>query len=147
MSRKAEVLKKVSDIYAGNAFMHVCDISIHDIGCGWAKVGIKVKDGLHTNLNASLHGGMFMTLMDNATGIAAATKGKRVVTVTTSTSFIKGANIGDEVEAYGEVIGLTGNKVNMVMQLRNLTTGDLMATSTSCMIVIDDFEGIPEKWE
>ncbi|MCQ2361888.1 MAG: PaaI family thioesterase [Acidaminococcaceae bacterium] len=141
MSRKAEVLKKVSDIYAGNAFMHVCDISIHDIGCGWAKVGIKVKDGLHTNLNASLHGGMFMTLMDNAT------KGKRVVTVTTSTSFIKGANIGDEVEAYGEVIGLTGNKVNMVMHLRNLTTGDLMATSTSCMIVIDDFEGIPEKWE
>ena len=61
-------------------------------------MGIKVVDGWHTNLNASLHGGMFMTLMDNSTGIAAATMGKRVVTVTTSTTFIKGARIGDEVE-------------------------------------------------
>lgn len=147
MSRKAEVLEKVSKIYDGNAFMHVCKIDIHDIGCGWAKVGIKVVDGWHTNLNASLHGGMFMTLMDNSTGIAAATMGKRVVTVTTSTTFIKGARIGDEVEAYGRVINLDGNKVNMAMELRDLTTGDLMATSTSCMLVIADFEGIPEKWE
>lgn len=144
---KKEVLRKVNEIYAGNAFMHVCKIDIHDIGCGWAKVGIIVQDGHHTNLNSSLHGGMFLTLMDNSTGVAAATMGKRVITVTTSASFIKGAKIGDEVEAFGRVLNIEGSRVNMQMELRNLTTGDLMASATSCMLVISDFPGIPEQWE
>lgn len=144
---KSEVLRKVKAIYDGNAFMHICRIDIHDIGCGWAKVGIKVQDGHHTNLNASLHGGMFLTLMDNSTGVAAATMGKRVITVTTSATLIKGARVGDEVEAFGKVLNITGDKVNMQMELRNLTTGDLMAKATSCMLVISDFEGIPEHWE
>lgn len=143
---KDEVMQKVKDIYKDNAFVRVCGIQIHDVGCGWAKVGIKVNDDIHTNLNESLHGGMFLTLMDNSTGVAAAAMGKRVITVTTCACFIKGAKVGDEVEAFGQVIGIKGNKVNMQMELRNLTTGDLMATATSCMLVIANFEGIPEKW-
>ena len=146
MSIKDEILQKVKDIYKDNAFVQVCKIQTHDIGCGWAKVGITVTEGLHTNLNASLHGGMFLTLMDNSTGVAAAAIGKRVITVTTSASFIKGARVGDEVEAFGQVIGIDGTKVNMKMELRNLTTGDLMATATSCMLVIADFPGIPMQW-
>ncbi|MCQ2363350.1 MAG: PaaI family thioesterase [Acidaminococcaceae bacterium] len=144
---KDDVMQKVKDIYSGNAFVRMCGIEIHDIGCGWARVGIRVQENIHTNLNASLHGGMFLTLMDNSTGVAAATMGKKVITVTTSACFIKGARVGDEVEAYGEVLGIQGSKVNMKMELRNLTTGELMATATSCMLAISDFEGIPYEWQ
>lgn len=144
---KNEILRKVKTIYDDNAFMRVCGISIHDIGCGWAKVGIKVSGDLHTNVNASLHGGMFMTLMDNSTGVAAATKGKRVITVTTSATFIKGAKVNEEVEAFGKVLDIVGDKVNMQMELHNLTTGELMAKAISCMLVIGEFDGIPEHWE
>lgn len=78
---EAEKIKaKVSEIYSHNNFMQECGIYIVDMSCGSATVAVKVDPERHANLNGMAHGGLVATLADNATGIAGATIGKRVVT-------------------------------------------------------------------
>lgn len=61
--------------------MQECGIYIVDMSCGSATVAVKVDPKRHANLNGMAHGGLVATLADNATGIAGATIGKRVVTI------------------------------------------------------------------
>ena len=144
--QKAEVLAKIKEIYAANSFMNLCGIGIKDIGCGSATVGLVIDGARHTNVNGRLHGGLLMTLMDNATGVAAASCGKRVVTVSMTVDFVKGAGVGDAVEARAQIRYMDTANINMEVNVYNAATGKLLATGMSCMLAIDAFEGIPEKW-
>lgn len=143
---KQQILEAIHEIYKENHFTNYCGIEIRDVGCGWGKVGIIVELEKHTNVNGSLHGGMFFTLMDNATGVAGSSIGKRVVTLTSSVVMMKGAKVGDNLEATARVVGQDGDRVNMQMELRNLTTGTLMAEATSCMLVKFVYPNIPSRW-
>lgn len=142
----SEVEKHVRELYTHNSFMNLCGIEIISIECGKARVGLTIDAAKHTNLNDKLHGGLLVTLMDNATGIAAASIGKRVVTVSTTVDFLKTAGIGDTVEAEAVVQYIDSSNVNMMMNVYNMTTGNLIATGMSCMLAIEDFPGIPLKW-
>ena len=144
--QKADVLARIKEIYADNSFMHLCGIQIKDIGCGSATVGLVIDGARHTNVNGKLHGGLLMTLMDNATGVAAASCGKRVVTVSMTVDFIKGAGVGDVVEARAHIRHMDTANINMEINVFNAATGKLLATGMSCMLAIDTFDGIPEKW-
>ncbi|MCQ2381647.1 MAG: PaaI family thioesterase [Acidaminococcaceae bacterium] len=147
MDKKTEILNKIRAIYDHNVFTHdCCGIEIRDISYGSAKLGIIVDKKKHINLNNSIHGGMTFTLMDNATGVAGATMGKRVVTVSTTATYLHTANPGDNIEAECNVLSVDGDKVNMEMFCRNLTTGELVGKATSCMLIIGTFPDIPEKW-
>lgn len=147
MMEKLEILNKIRAIYEHNVFTHTtCGIKIKDITCGSAKLGITVDAKRHINLNNSVHGGMTYTLMDNATGVAGATVGKRVVTVSTTATYLSTAAPGDELEAECRILHICGDKVNMEMICRNLTTGKIVGKANTCMLVIGIFEGIPEKW-
>lgn len=144
---KAEILQKIREIYEHNVFTHTtCGIEIRDITCGSAKLGIILDKTRHINLNNSIHGGMTYTLMDNATGVAGATIGKRVVTVSTTATYLSTASPGDNVEAECRILSVQGDKVNMEMYCRNLTTGKLVAKANTCMLIIGTFEDLPEKW-
>ena len=99
-----EIIRSVKDIYTHNAFMQHCGIKVHSISCGKAAVGLRIDPAIHTNLHGKLHGGLLTTLVDNATGIACAAMGKRVVTVSMTVDFIKGAPSGAMVEAQAEVV-------------------------------------------
>jgi len=145
---KAEILSRIREEYQKNIFTQkLCGIEIRDIGCGSAKLGIIVDGDKHMNLNNSIHGGMTYTLMDNATGVAGASIGKRVVTVSCTANYLSTAHVGDNLEADCRVLSITDKKVNMEMELHNLTSGKLMAVSTSCMLVIGEYPDIPEHWE
>lgn len=142
----SEVDKRVRELYEHNSFMHLCGIEIVSIECGNARVGLHIDADKHTNLNDKLHGGLLVTLMDNATGIAAASIGKRVVTVSTTVNFLKGADVGDYVVAEASVRHIDESQVNMVMNVYDETKDKLLATGMSCMLAIGDFPGIPQKW-
>ena len=132
---EAEKIKaKVSEIYSHNNFMQECGIYIVDMSCGSATVAVKVDPKRHANLNGMAHGGLVATLADNATGIAGATIGKRVVTSTIATDFIKGAPVGTTISA------------TINIEVRDLDNDTLVAKATAAMIVVDTFAGIPEKW-
>lgn len=87
-----------------------------------------------------------MTLVDNATGIACATVGKKVVTVSTTVSFIKGASANALVEAQAEIISQQGGIFTVQVQVYNTTNNQLLATSSSTMLEIATFPNIPEQW-
>lgn len=141
----SEISAYIKELYAHNSFMKLCGIQIIDIACGKARVGLKIDPDRHTNLNNKLHGGLLMTLMDNATGIAAASVGKRVVTVSMTVDFIKGAEAGSFVEAEAVISYQDAANVNMSMNVLD-ENGRMLATGMSCMLAIADFPGIPDKW-
>ena len=84
--------------------------------------------------------------MDNATGIACAAMGKRVVTVSMTVDFIKGAPSGAMVEAQAEVVSHNGQLITMQIHVYDTDADTLLATGSCCMLTIADFPGIPEKW-
>lgn len=140
-----EIMARVEQIYADNKFMHYCGIRIISVGCGKARVGLTVDPQKHTNLNNKLHGGLLMTLMDNATGIAAASVGKRVVTVSMTVDFIRGAEAGTEVEAEAEISYRDNATIMMNINIYG-ENGKTLAAGISSMLAIADFPDIPEKW-
>lgn len=144
---EAEQIKAmISEIYSHNNFMQMCGIYIVDMSCGSATVALKVDEAKHANLNGMAHGGLIATLADNATGIAGATIGKRVVTSTLAIDFIKGAPIGTTISATSHIIHADDRLVTINIDVRDLDNDTLVAKVTAAMIVIDIFPGIPEKW-
>ena len=115
-----EIIRSVKDIYTHNAFMQHCGIKVHSISCG--------KAAIHTNLNGKLHGGLLTTLVDNATGIACAAMGKRVVTVSMTVDFIKGAPSGAMVEAQAEVVSHNDRLITMQIHVYDTDADTLLAT-------------------
>lgn len=141
-----EIIRSVKDIYTHNAFMLHCGIKVHSISCGKAAVGLRIDPAIHTNLNGKLHGGLLTTLVDNATGIACAAMGKRVVTVSMTVDFIKSAPSGAMVEAQAEVVSHNVQLITMQIHVYDTDADTLLATGSCCMLTIADFPGIPEKW-
>ncbi|WP_159998915.1 PaaI family thioesterase, partial [Roseomonas sp. 18066] len=60
----------------------------------------------HANVHGIVHGGMLMTLIDNALGLTVweATSRQPAVTMQLNTQFIAAARPGDFIEARGEVL-------------------------------------------
>ena len=141
-----EIYDYIDHLYEGNAFVQLCGIKTHSISCGRAAVGLRLDLAKHTNLNASIHGGLLMAIMDNATGIACAAMGKRVVTVSMTVDFIKGAPSGAMVEAQAEVVSHNDRLITMQIHVYDTDADTLLATGSCCMLTIADFPGIPEKW-
>ncbi len=146
MIDSTRIKAKVSEIYSHNNFMKECGIYIVDMSCGSATVAVKVDPVRHANLNGMAHGGLVATLADNATGIAGATIGKRVVTSTLATDFIKGAPVGTTISATSQITYADDRLVSIKIEVRDLDNDTLVAKATAAMIVVDTFPEIPEKW-
>ena len=132
---EAEKIKaKVSEIYSHNNFMQECGIYIVDMSCGSATVAVKVDPERHANLNGMAHGGLVATI------------GKRVVTSTIATDFIKGAPVGTTISATSRITHADDRLVTINIEVRDLDNDILVAKATAAMIVVDTFAGIPEKW-
>lgn len=84
----------------------------------------------HLNRAGNLHGGMLMTLADQAMAMTArvATGGKRHATIELNTQFIGGVRLGEFVEAVPEVVRATRSVV--FMQAKMLV-GDRVVVTTS----------------
>lgn len=140
------IIKAVKDVYAINTFMKHCGIKIKSISCGKAAVGLTVNPAIHTNLSNKLHGGLLMTLVDNATGVACAAVGKRVVTVSMTVDFIKSASAGADIEAQAEIVSQHDDLFTMQVHVYDMSANKLLATGICTMLTIADFPQIPAKW-
>lgn len=58
----------------------------------------------HCNKYGTVHGGTLASIADTVMGIVCVTKGKRVVTLDMSTSYIKNTSVGSILTAVGEVV-------------------------------------------
>lgn len=146
MNAAEQAKTRVREIYEHNNFMRKCGIYIVDMVCGGATVAVKVDPVKHANLNGMAHGGLVATLADNATGVAGATLGKRVVTSTLATDFIKGAPVGTTISATSHVTYADDRLVTIDIAITDLDNNALIAKATAAMIVVGAFDGIPEKW-
>jgi uncharacterized protein (TIGR00369 family) len=73
----------------------------------------------HLNRAGNLHGGMLMTLADQAMAISArqATGSKRHATIELNTQFVGGVRLGEFVEAHPEVVRATRSIVFMQVKM------------------------------
>lgn len=83
-------------------------------------IGLRV-DERHGNAIASLHGGMFMTLVDTALTLAAgraAPKGKYAVTQGMTSDFLAPARAGEWIEAEVEVLKAGRSTITLDCRVR-----------------------------
>ncbi len=83
-------------------------------------VGMRM-DGRHANAIGTLHGGMFMTLVDTALTLAvgrAAAKGQYAVTQGMAADFLAPAREGDWIEAEVEVLKAGRHTITLDCRLR-----------------------------
>jgi uncharacterized protein (TIGR00369 family) len=73
----------------------------------------------HLNRSGTLHGGMLMTLADQAMAMAArqATGGKRHATIELNIQFVGGVKVGEFVAAHPEVVRATRSVVFMQAEI------------------------------
>jgi uncharacterized protein (TIGR00369 family) len=84
----------------------------------------------HLNRTGILHGGMLMTLADNAMAIAAreAIGSKRHATIELNIQFVGGVKLGEFVEAYPEVVRATRSLMFMAAKM---FVGDRVVVTTN----------------
>lgn len=141
---KERIRQLITEYYSHNIFMNYCGIKIDYLECGLAKVGMMIDPLKHANLNGAAHGGMLATLADNATGIAAATVGKRVVTVSMNLSYISSLPVGNYASACGRIIGRRDKQ--MFIDVDITWNSKLILKAHANMLEFGIFEGVPEVW-
>jgi uncharacterized protein (TIGR00369 family) len=92
----------------------------------------------HLNRAGNLHGGMLMTLADNAMAIAAreATGSKRHATIELNIQFIGTVRLGDFIEAHPEVARATRSLV--FMQAKMFVDTRLVVTTNGIWKILDE---------
>lgn len=92
----------------------------------------------HLNRAGNLHGGMLMTLADNAMAIAAreATGSKRHATIELNIQFIGAVRLGDFIEAHPQVARATRSLV--FMQARMFVGARLVVTTSGIWKMLDE---------
>ncbi len=138
-------LEILRDVYKGNQFISYCGITIDAVKCGEATLSLVVDDTKHTNQYGFTHGGALEALADIALGVACATVGKRVMTLSFNMNFIKNIHAGERATAVA-IVRHNGHRT-MVVDVDTVTDdGVLMTRATATMFVRDLYDNIPEQW-
>lgn len=66
-------------------------ITVTEISDGYARLEVEIKHEIHGNPIGSVHGGMIFALADSAGGVAAASKGNYVTTVSGNINYLNPA--------------------------------------------------------
>ena len=133
------------EVYKGNQFISYCGITIDSVKCGEAALSLVVDPSKHTNQYGFTHGGALEALADIALGVACATVGKRVMTLSFSMSFIKNIHAGERATSLAKVRH-NGSRTMVVDVDTVAEDGSLLTRATATMFVRDKYENIPEEW-
>ena len=133
------------EVYKGNQFISYCGITIDAVKCGEAALSLVVDPSKHTNQYGFTHGGALEALADIALGVACATVGKRVMTLSFSMSFIKNIHAGERATSLAKVRH-NGSRTMVVDVDTVAEDGSLLTRATATMFVRDKYENIPEEW-
>ena len=111
-----------------NPFCQRLGITVEELRPGYARA-VKTVTQEDTNPLGVPHGGLYFTLADNACGFAIGTGGSVAVTINSTFSFMKGAQIGDRLTA--EAFQVKGGKSILVYEARITNqTGDMIGNGT-----------------
>jgi uncharacterized protein (TIGR00369 family) len=105
-------------------------------------------DERHMNPNGVLHGGVLMTLIDEASGGAvAASRGLEVMaqaphaTIELNVSFLSGGRPGDEIECEGRVLRIGRSVAFAEAEVRRRGRGDVIAKGRATFAIIQRRDG------
>jgi uncharacterized protein (TIGR00369 family) len=92
----------------------------------------------HLNRAGNLHGGMLMTLADQAMAMTArkATGGKRHATIELNTQFVGGVRLGEFVEAHPEVV--RGTRSVVFMQVKMFVGARIVVSANGIWKILDE---------
>jgi len=92
----------------------------------------------HLNRAGNLHGGMLMTLADQAMAMTArkATGGKRHATIELNTQFVGGVRLGEFVEAHPEVV--RGTRSVVFMQVKMFVGTRIVVSANGIWKILDE---------
>jgi len=84
-------------------FYQLLGLQVKKLGPGVAELEA-VAGKQHTNPLGTVHGGLYMSMLDAAMGNAVRSLGIKAVTVDLSTGFVAAATIGEPLTASGEIL-------------------------------------------
>lgn len=135
MLSREQMLKAIEYRERTNNFMTKNGIHVDDAGYQYSKVSALMEESL-LNSNATVHGGLLVTMADVALGTACLYLGEKIVTSDISYRYLSAAKKGDRVVACGQVIK-EGKK--MVVVEAKLYVGEkLIGTANGTMFRIGE---------
>ena len=115
-------------------------IRVEDVQPGRATLYVDVED-IHCNGNGSLHGGVYTSLIDNATGLAVSSLvGLRTATIQMDTHFLEPVS-GGRITCRGEVVHRTRRTATAEGRVYD-EEGNLVATGAGVFRIFEK-EGHP----
>ena len=115
-------------------------IKVEDVEPGRAVLYVDVED-IHCNGNGSLHGGVYTSLIDNATGLAVSSLvGLRTATIQMDTHFLEPVS-GGRITCRGEVVHRTRRTATAEGRVYD-EEGNLVATGAGVFRIFEK-EGDP----
>ncbi len=115
-------------------------IRVEDVQPGRATLYVDVED-IHCNGNGSLHGGVYTSLIDNATGLAVSSLvGLRTATIQMDTHFLEPVS-GGRITCRGEVVHRTRRTATAEGRVYD-EEGNLVATGAGVFRIFEK-EGNP----
>jgi uncharacterized protein (TIGR00369 family) len=115
-------------------------IRVEDVQPGRATLYVDVED-IHCNGNGSLHGGVYTSLIDNATGLAVSSLvGLRTATIQMDTHFLEPVS-GGRITCRGEVVHRTRRTATAEGRVYD-EEGNLVATGAGVFRIFEK-EGDP----
>ena len=147
MLKPNEIKTKIIELYQiNNRFTVWCDIKIVEMKCGEALLEVKIDENKHINLAGVAHGGLVTTLADNATGVAGATIGKRLVTSSMTIVFLKNVTAGKTLVAHAIIDNIIDKMANVSVNVYEKETKELIVKLSSSMVAVAEYEDIPRNW-
>ena len=127
-------LEILRNVYKDNQFISYCGITIDAVRYGEATLSLVVDNTKHTNQYGFTHGGALEALADIALGVACATVGKRVMTLSFNMNFIKNIHAGERATAVA-VVRHNGRRTMVVDVDTTTDDGELMCSYAIYMTI------------
>ncbi|MBI3212752.1 MULTISPECIES: PaaI family thioesterase [Mycobacteriaceae] len=95
-----------------------------------------IFDGRHRGAPGIAHGGAVMTVLDDMVGMLLYVVGEMAVTRRFDTEFYAPVLLGVPYEVSAELVSKTGRKLEVRTELREETTGQLVASASGLFVVV-----------
>ncbi|XP_015909373.1 uncharacterized protein [Parasteatoda tepidariorum] len=135
---KVRIITMLKSLIEEGGFDRVLDkLEVMSAGAGQCVCELKVANE-HKNRNGLLHGGMTSTLVDAVSTMALFSKIERYgVSIEMSVSYIRPANIGDELFIEGKILKVGKNLAFLTVDVKNKVTGQIIAQGKHTKFVGD----------
>ncbi|XP_035216054.1 acyl-coenzyme A thioesterase 13-like [Stegodyphus dumicola] len=118
---------KKNCLFHGQVLLFPQKLEVMSAGAGQCVCELKIANE-HKNRAGLLHGGMTSTLVDAVSTMALFSKIERPgVSIEMSVSFIRPANIGDELFIEGKILKVGKNLAFLTVDVKNKITGQIIA--------------------